>query len=713
MNLTGFAVDSPDNCEIVCRGQFANIDLRTAGHGTRWFEVLFDVDQNRSTGCPNLYQQGAEYRGVLEADGTQNPPRVSRTLYRWTSGGWAATPGILADVRLGPCSARFTVDRASLGSPSGGINVFAESYFQDGHNGTPVLADVIPSDFIDYPLQVHVPDAVTCPWVRNVNTTAIQNGSPSSPVEVEFSAPIDPPQYSDVTIVPSVAVTVSAGASPRFLLITPTSAFPPGSYQCTLAPTIHDCTGHALSASDSTSCGTPFTFHFCVPDTNMTTADGSGNAKEDFQVGEQVFLQASGESGLPGTVKAYLVDADVLDSPGRALIDQSDHGPTAITANIGVISLTSLGAARRPGDYAVVLDVNGDGIYETTDRTIDPCDGTIAVGSSCEDNLDAGVAAYWPLDESYPGAGALELEGGHDGSYVGSPIPQAGKVGGALGFDGSTNYVRVPNHPDLEVGTEDFSLSGWVYPTAISGINSIVDMRSATRGYHVALADGKLTGQLDDANGFANYQSSAVVPTGEWTHFVMSVARGSNTGLKIYLNGQLDSSHDPTAHAGDLTSGADLLIGGHSTAPTAGFVGALDEIVLWDSAMSAGDVSALYQAGRVGQACPDSAVATTMVPGGGASSGPAKVLRLTYPNPFRPGGRIQFTLAGRGRVRLGLFDAQGRRVAQLEDAVENQGAHSLTWDGRSLAGGQLPSGLYFVHVDSEHASSQRTLIFVR
>jgi 3-phytase len=68
------------------------------------------------------------------------------------------------------------------------------------------------------------------------------------------------------------------------------------------------------------------------------------------------------------------------------------------------------------------------------------------------------------------------------------------------------------------------------------------------------------------------------------------------------------------------------------------------------------------------------------------------------PNPVRPNAAIQYRLAAPGPVLASVYDLRGTRVAQLMDARQSAGAHTLAWDGRSSSGVRLPSGVYFVRL---------------
>ncbi len=86
------------------------------------------------------------------------------------------------------------------------------------------------------------------------------------------------------------------------------------------------------------------------------------------------------------------------------------------------------------------------------------------------------------------------------------------------------------------------------------------------------------------------------------------------------------------------------------------------------------------------------------------------LLRGARPSPARAAASIDFALPAAARVRLSVFDLQGREVAVLADGDVSAGRHTATWDGRT-AHGAAPAGLYFVRlVASGRVLTQR---FVR
>jgi hypothetical protein len=80
---------------------------------------------------------------------------------------------------------------------------------------------------------------------------------------------------------------------------------------------------------------------------------------------------------------------------------------------------------------------------------------------------------------------------------------------------------------------------------------------------------------------------------------------------------------------------------------------------------------------------------------------PKKIsLGQNYPNPFNPTTRIEFALPNSGIVRLEIFNSLGQMVKCLADSYFDAGYHSITWNGRTSAGAEAASGLYYYRLTS-------------
>jgi hypothetical protein len=78
----------------------------------------------------------------------------------------------------------------------------------------------------------------------------------------------------------------------------------------------------------------------------------------------------------------------------------------------------------------------------------------------------------------------------------------------------------------------------------------------------------------------------------------------------------------------------------------------------------------------------------------------ALLLYPNHPNPFNPRTTISYSLPQSGRVKLAIYDVRGARVRTLVDADQPGGAQSAVWDGMGDGDKSVPSGVYFVRLET-------------
>lgn len=100
----------------------------------------------------------------------------------------------------------------------------------------------------------------------------------------------------------------------------------------------------------------------------------------------------------------------------------------------------------------------------------------------------------------------------------------------------------------------------------------------------------------------------------------------------------------------------------------------------------------------------------TPVPERGADFAPR--LMGAFPNPFNPQTTIKFTMASPQRATIAIYDLTGRRIAVLTDNLENAGEHAVVWNGRDATGCNLPSGTYFVRLQTGSGVDARKITLV-
>ncbi|MDM7914190.1 MAG: FlgD immunoglobulin-like domain containing protein, partial [Candidatus Eisenbacteria bacterium] len=258
-------------------------------------------------------------------------------------------------------------------------------------------------------------------------------------------------------------------------------------------------------------------------------------------------------------------------------------------------------------------------------------------------------------------------------------------------------------------------VSGWVKPTnATGGIQSILDNRDNVRGYHVALVGGQIVMNISTASGWSNYTSTAVLPNNVWTHFAFSNDRTNPSSLKVYINGSLDHTYDATNRNGDLTCTFPMSIGGHNFDPSFGYKGVIDELAVWDDALTADQVALLFQEGESGLSCPPDSgftagvIETTESGGGGGRSEQAL---SSFPNPFRGSSTLRFTAGVSGPVKVQILDVGGRVIREMDSSSSGPGPREVEWDGKTSTGERASAGIYFWRpVSGEIAPAQKMIL---
>lgn len=222
----------------------------------------------------------------------------------------------------------------------------------------------------------------------------------------------------------------------------------------------------------------------------------------------------------------------------------------------------------------------------------------------------AQMAGWWPLDETSGTTAADISTTGAAGTHTGGPAAVAGKVAGGLKFNGTTAYVQVPHNTAQNVGTGDFSVDAWVKidsPADLGGIRVILEKRQSSpwRGYSFFLYNGQVALQLADGLGsqYSNYLSGMTVPAdGQWHLVAVTVKRTSAAGGQFYLDGlPAGPPFNPTGRAGTLANTMPLRIGSITTGVGSLFKGSIDEVELYQRALTAWENQMLYVAGPCGK----------------------------------------------------------------------------------------------------------------
>ena len=64
-------------------------------------------------------------------------------------------------------------------------------------------------------------------------------------------------------------------------------------------------------------------------------------------------------------------------------------------------------------------------------------------------------------------------------------------------------------------------------------------------------------------------------------------------------------------------------------------------------------------------------------------------------------------------MRLGVFDAAGRRVRSLIDGPMAPGFHAMDWDGMGDSGRRVANGVYYLRLETAGGTTTHPVISLR
>lgn len=201
-----------------------------------------------------------------------------------------------------------------------------------------------------------------------------------------------------------------------------------------------------------------------------------------------------------------------------------------------------------------------------------------------------GLISYWPFDEG-SGTTAEDVHGTNEGALLsGTGVWAAGILGSSFDFNQSTR-MGVGTSDELNLLTAG-SISAWIHPDDLgdASLGRIFDRYLSGDGYVFFVADS--TGNKIAFLGNA----STVFSTGDitlnaWNHVVVTWDSGTAT---MYIGGSASGSGSYT--------GIDTLVGGTAVIGSnlggnRDFDGEIDEVGIWDRALTSGEVSELWNGG--------------------------------------------------------------------------------------------------------------------
>ncbi len=169
-----------------------------------------------------------------------------------------------------------------------------------------------------------------------------------------------------------------------------------------------------------------------------------------------------------------------------------------------------------------------------------------------------------------------------------------GRPGRLLEFDGVDDYVNAGSGSSLDNLTE-LTISAWVKIKTTGQYDRII---SKNYTHRFEAREGRLYIQKSYSTTNLNAQSSVSLATNTWYHVVVTYSESGDRKAHFFVNGSETAKIPDTASAGTITSDAtgNLTIGAETGAVYL-WDGLIDEVRVYNRALSADEIGQLYRAG--------------------------------------------------------------------------------------------------------------------
>lgn len=225
---------------------------------------------------------------------------------------------------------------------------------------------------------------------------------------------------------------------------------------------------------------------------------------------------------------------------------------------------------------------------------------THAASDSCV-AAPAGLVAWWSGDNTASGTSTVRQKVQGNSAYA------PGKVGAAFVFNSQTSYLKIPANAKLDVGKgSGFSLELWIKPATDEPHHPLLEWHDAQTGVgvHLWIHDiaGRLWANIRDTEGNDHVVASGagVILPRVWQHVALAYDKSGSASL--YRNGVLMARQDIGSFVPQTSY--DLYLGVRYSERDRYYLGLMDEISVYDRALSGREFQDIYGAGSAGKCIP-------------------------------------------------------------------------------------------------------------
>jgi hypothetical protein len=221
----------------------------------------------------------------------------------------------------------------------------------------------------------------------------------------------------------------------------------------------------------------------------------------------------------------------------------------------------------------------------------------MSAGGDPKSWMSDGLVGYWKMDEDDWNGTAGEVidssGNGNNGTASGGATTNVGKFGNGGEFDGSDDYVDTGITDNIQNG--DFTVSLWMNPNT-DGASSgrLVNKDPTGNGWSLSYGDPGnnrlrfFVRGMDDVS----LDTGSIIDIGNWYH-VIGVFDNTNNNRYLYVNGTLEAINMSDTGTPNINSAA-IAIAAEAEDNTINFDGQIDEVRIYNRALSESEVKDLY-----------------------------------------------------------------------------------------------------------------------
>ncbi|NTW32584.1 MAG: LamG domain-containing protein [Bacteroidetes bacterium] len=207
-------------------------------------------------------------------------------------------------------------------------------------------------------------------------------------------------------------------------------------------------------------------------------------------------------------------------------------------------------------------------------------------------NIALNLVSYWKLDEA--NGNATDAVGLNTLTNNGTATYSTGEISNGVNFNGTNQWLGKASPTGLPTGSGACSMSLWYKSSSPSGIYLVDFGTAACTGYHLALKIDDATHYSVDIGCVATAIAVSTIATNTWYHVVLTYP-GSGTTYTLYHNGSILGA--VTLSATPILGSTYVSLGAYNNSSTYLHTVSFDEVGIWSRALTATEVTTLYNSG--------------------------------------------------------------------------------------------------------------------